>query len=284
MFATKDFDGSIYDYVGVNDYARNQFCEHIIQIHTTGKIRQFIDSLPMAVLEYLDDHEWPMFLSGTGPEDHVTDWTCGFLNTTLYSEAVVAFKQAVPEAKAANAREMGELVQTLTGLNEEALQRLKQAIDSYRSYDESPYKSISLNALLHNLDSHEREAFLQVLGSTTVDQIRQALGSCDEEHVDKFRSILRDMTDEQIRKNTDSQTADVLISLRQDMYDNVSRIESELQRRNEFTREELNAVILALNVPTVDNLQAMKRVLGYPAVKKLRPKPKPKPYSGWVSP
>ena len=212
----------------------------------------------------------------------MTRWTCRFLNVTLYREAVVAFKQAVPEAKAANAREMGELVQTLTGLNEEALQRLKQAIDSFESHDRSSYESISLNALLHNLHSYEREAFLQALGSTTVDQIRQALGSCDEEHVDKFRAILRDMTDERIRKNTDSQTADVLISLRQDMYDDVSRIESELQRRNKFTRKELNAVILALNVPTVDNLQAMKRVLGYPAVKKLRPKPEPK--SGWGSP
>ena len=256
--------------VSYYDYVRDQFCLHIIQIHTTGKIRQFIDSLPMAVLESLDDHlsEWPE-LSRIGSESDATYWTSKFLGTTLYREAVDAFKQAVPEAKAANAREMDELVQTLTGLNEEALQRLKQVIDSYESYDWSSYEPISLNAFLHNLASHEREAFWQALSSTTVDQIRQALGSTAEKHISKFRAILEDMIDERIRKNTDSQTADVLTSLRQSMSDDVSRIKSELQGRNEFTREELNAVILALNVPTVDNLQAMKRVLGYPAVKKL---------------
>ena len=253
-----------------DDYVRDQFCLHIIQIHTTGKIRQFIDSLPMAVLESLDDHlsEWPE-LSRIGSESNATYWTSKFLDTTLYREAVDAFKQAVPEAKAANAREMDELVQTLTGLNEEALQRLKQVIDSYESYDWSSYEPISLNAFLHNLASHEREAFWQALGSTTVDQIRQALGSTAEEHIGKFRAILEDMIDERIRKNTDSQTADVLTGLRPFMPDDVSRIKSELQDCNEFTREELDAVILALNVPTVDNLQAMKRVLGYPAVKKL---------------
>ena len=253
-----------------NDYVRDQFCLHIIQIHTTGKIRQFTDSLPMAVLESLDDHlsEWPE-LSRIGSESDATYWTSKFLDTTLYREAVDAFKQAVSEAKAANAREMDELVQTLTGLNEEALQRLKQVIDSYESYNWPSYEPISLNAFLHNLASHEREAFWQALGSTTVDQIRQALGSTAEEHIGKFRAILEDMIDERIRKNVDSQTADVLTGLRPFMPDDVSRIKSELQGRNEFTREELNAVILALNVPTVDNLQAMKRVLGYPAVKKL---------------
>ena len=248
------------------DYAKDQFCLHIIQIHTTGKIRQFIDSLPMAVLESLDDHlsEWPE-LSRRGSESDATYWTSKFLDTTLYREAVDAFKQAVSEAKAANAREMDELVRTLTGLNEEALQRLKQVIDSYESYNWPSYEPISLNAFLHNLASpRKRSVFGQALGSTTVDQIRQALGSTAEEHIGKFRAILEDMIDERIRKNVDSQTADVLTGLRPFMPDDVSRIRSELQGRNEFTREELDAVILALNVPTVDNLQAMKRVLGYP--------------------
>ena len=268
MFRNDDYRSS---YKSFNP--KNQFCMHMIQIHTAGKTNQFVESLSMKALESLEDCllEWPE-LRGSDP---ATDCTSKFLNATLYREAVDAFRQAIPATKSDNAAGINSLTHMLSDLNVGSLYRLQQALlglnERERNYRHHDDDKVGLDIFLRNLSPNEKKMLCKVLDNTTMQQTALNLNCMTKEHLIQFYMILKDITDEKIRKNVDMQTAEILIriskkkrltnnDINNDIYDVMSVI----------TKKGLDVVNKALDAPTVENLEAMKQVLGNPATDKLK--------------
>ena len=273
-----------------HDYYNDQFCLHIIHIHAAGKIKQFVDRLSMKSLESMEKclPEWPK-LRGS---DRATWLTLEFLNATLYGEAVDAFRQAIPEAKSRNAMKIDRLTHDVTDMNTESLERLKHALSSLNDgkpdYDCHEDSKVGLNAFLHGLIPNETKTLEKILNAQTVEQIKHFLQDTPIRYRFQFHRILEDVTDERIRKNVDAPTAESLIKIRQRIgaivaannfvvgeyvqYELAQTGIAEYCAKNDWNvipQEGLAAINKALNAPTVENLEAMKQMLGNPAAEKL---------------
>ena len=194
-------------------YDRDQFCLHLIQIHAAGKMRQFVDGLPMGVLESLENcmPEWPK-LGGSGT---ATSWTSDFLNETQYREAVDAFKRAASEVKPHAVLEINGLACKLAAVSADSLERLKEALDGLNEGENDYSSEVDMGAFLRDLVPDEKKSLKNSLGAVTIEQVKQTMSGTTVEHRFQFRALLEDMTDEKIRKNVDGQTAEVLVRIRQ---------------------------------------------------------------------
>ena len=275
-------------HLNVAAYDRDQFCLHLMQIHAAGKMGQFVDGLPMGVLESLEScmPEWSK-LGGSGT---ATSWASDFLNKTLYREAVDTFKRAASEVKPRVALEISRLACELAAVNADSLERLKEALDGLNEGENDYSSKVDMGAFLRDLTPDEKKALKNSLGAVTMEQVKQAMGGTTVEHRFQFRALLECMTDEKIRKNVDAQTAEVLVRIRQQVNSRITNDyssgtgsggdagkpgQSTLAKYcaehdwHAIPKGGLDAVAEALDSPTVDNLEAMKQVLGDPAAAKL---------------
>ena len=199
-------------------YDKDQFCLHLMQIHAAGKIRQFVDSLPVEVLESLEsgmpelstldvrdgpqrwrDKDSLPALIGNG---EATSWTSWFLNATLYREAIVAFKQAATEAKSTRVAKMDTITHALANLDADSLGILKWTLVNLNE-DKNYWDEVSLGVFLRSLTLNEKDMLENALGGTTLEQTKQIWYGMTKEHCYQLRVILEDMIDKKIRKHVD---------------------------------------------------------------------------------
>ena len=233
--------------VNSTGYAKDKFCMHMIQIHAAGRIRQFADDMSMDVLELFEKHlsEWPK-LDGY---DKAVSATSEFLNATLYGEAVDAFRQIVPEVMTANTAVIDGLAHALANLDGNLLRALKHTLDELikndMDYGRCDNDQVSIGTFLRSLTLGERETLGKILEYTDTEHVEHLLNGMTDKYRFTLRGILRNVTNEMIRKNTDAQTAEGLIRLNS----RIHRIEYAGHGSETVSKSEIDTIIAALDSP-----------------------------------